>query len=332
MTIDRIPRRGAKMAAIACAVLIATVAGAAAQSYPDRPIRVVVPFAAGGATDIVTRIVTEKAATLLGQQFVIENMAGAGGNLGTNTIARAEPDGYRLLVSASGPLATNKWLVKQLPYDAEKDFEPISLLATLPNVVVVTKSLPVSSLKELVAWVKAKPEGEVPYSSIGIGSSQHLAAVYFEQVTGTKMNHVPYRAAGNMATDLMTGVIPVSFQLVANINGQLKSGDIRALAIAAKTRSAALPETPTTAEAGMPDFVSAAWFAMLAPKATPKAVLDKLNGAIVTALADAGTRSRLIEAGAEPTSSTPAELAALISADIVKWRDIVAKSGLRPAE
>lgn len=318
--------------ASAAAALALSTTTALSQAYPDRPIRVVVPYAAGGASDVVTRIVLEKTGAILGAQFVVENMAGAGGNVGTHSIAKAEPDGYKLLVSASGPLATNKWIVKQLPYDPEKDFAPISLLANLPNIIVVTKNLPVNSVKELVAWVKSKPAGEVTYSSIGIGSSQHLAGVYFEQVIGVKMTHVPYRAAGNMATDLMTGVVPTSFQLLPNIHGQVKSGDIRTIAVAAKTRAAALPDTPTTAEAGMPDFVSAAWFAMLAPKDTPAQIVDKLNKAVVAALADPDTRKRLIEAGAEPASSTPAELQALISSEVVKWRDIVAKAGLKPAE
>jgi tripartite-type tricarboxylate transporter receptor subunit TctC len=321
-----------RSAALGAALVLASAGAALAQNYPDRPVRVTVPYAAGGASDIVTRIVVEKVGATLGQQFVVENQAGAGGNIGTNAIARAEPDGYRLLVSASGPLATNKWIVATLPYDPEKDLEPISLLANLPNIVVVTKGLPPKSLAEVVAWVKSQEAGTVTYSSIGIGSSQHLAGVYFEQVTGTRMKHLPYTAAGPMATDLMTGTVPLSFQLLPNVHGQVKSGDIRPIAVASKVRASALPDVPTTAEAGMPDFVSAAWFAMLAPKGTPAPIIEKLNKAVVAALGDPAIKQKLIEAGAEPASSTPAELRALISGELAKWKTIVEKAGIKPRQ
>jgi tripartite-type tricarboxylate transporter receptor subunit TctC len=314
------------------ALLIATASSALvsaveAQTYPDRPIKVVVPFAAGSASDVVTRLVLEKMSPALGQPFVIENQPGGGGNSGTLSIARSEPDGYKLLMSASGPLAVNKTLTKNLPYDPEKDFEPISLLATLPNVVVVSAKVPIASLQDLIAHAKAKP-GELNYSSVGNGSSQHLAGVLFEQLTGTRMTHVPYRITGQLVTDLITGVVPLSFQNIANVLGQVQSGNLRPLAIAAKNRSATLPDVPTAAEAGLPGYESSAWFALLAPRGTPKPIVEKLNLATVAALQDADLRKRLTDIGAEPVSSSPEDLRAFISAEVVKWRDIITRTGV----
>jgi tripartite-type tricarboxylate transporter receptor subunit TctC len=310
--------------AAASSALVTTVE---AQLYPDRPIKVVVPFAAGSASDVVTRLVLEKMSPALGQPFVIENQPGGGGNSGTLSIARSEPDGYKLLMSASGPLAVNKTLTKNLPYDPEKDFEPISLLATLPNVVVVSAKVPIASLQDLIAHAKARP-GELNYSSVGNGSSQHLAGVLFEQLTGTRMTHVPYRITGQLVTDLITGVVPLSFQNIANVLGQVQSGNLRPLAIAAKSRSATLPDVPTAAEAGLPGYESSAWFALLAPRGTPRPIVEKLNLTTVTALQDVDLRKRLTDIGAEPASSSPEELRAFISTEVVKWRDIITRTGV----
>ena len=312
--------------ALAVAALLSATA-ASAQTYPDRPIRVVVPFSAGSASDVVTRIVLDKMSPALGQQFVIENQPGAGGNIGTAAIARAEPNGYHLLMSASGPLAVNKTLTKSLPYDPEQAFEPITMLATLPNVIVVSKNVPATSLPELVAYVKARPD-ELTYSSVGVGSSQHLAGLLFEQLTGTKMRHLPYRVTGQLITDVMTGVVPMSFQNIPNVLGQVRSGDLKVIAVAGKTRSAALPEVPTTIEAGLPAFESSAWFALLAPRGTPKAIVKKLNETAVAALEDPALRARLIEIGADPAPMSPEELGAFISAEIIKWREVVNRGGV----
>ena len=299
----------------------------AAQTYPDRSIRVVVPFSGGSASDVVARIVLDKMGPALGQQFVIENQPGAGGNIGTAAIARAEPNGYHLVMSTSGPLAVNKTLTKNLPYDPEQAFEPITMLATLPNVVVVSKSLPVATLQEFIAYAKARPD-ELTYSSVGIGSSQHLAGLYFEQLTGTKMRHLPYRVTAQLVTDVMTGIVPVSFQLIPNVLGQVRSGELKALAVSAKTRSLALPEVPSAVEAGLPAFESSGWFALLAPRGTPKAIVDKLNGTAVAALNDPALRARLIEIGADPAPMAPDELRTFISAEIVKWREIITRGGV----
>jgi len=317
-----------RYAGLALAPLLALIAAPAfAQTFPDRPIRVVIPFPAGGAADVLARIVLEKTATTIGQPFIIENQAGAGGNVGTASVARADPDGYRLTISASGPLAVNKTLSKTISYDPEKDLEPITLLARMPNIIVVSNSTPVKSLKELIEYVKARP-GQVNYSSIGNGSSPHIAGAYFEQLTGTKMTHVPYRAAPQLVTDLVTGIIPLSFQLIPNLIGQLQADQIRPLAVTAEKRSPAQPNVPTTVELGLPGFISDAWFAMAAPKGTPRAVVDRLNKHVVDAVNDPATSKRLVDAGIDPATSTPDELRKFISAEVVKWRDVVQKAGI----
>jgi tripartite-type tricarboxylate transporter receptor subunit TctC len=309
----------------AAALLVAT--GASAQTFPDRPIRVVVPFSAGSASDVVTRLVLDKMSPGLGQQFIVENQPGAGGNIGTATVARAEPTGYNLVMSTSGPLAVNKTLTKSLPYDPENAFEPISMLATLPNIVVVNKNLPVGSLQELIAYAKARPD-ELTYSSVGVGSSQHLAGLFFEQLTGTKMRHLPYRVTAQLVTDLITGVVPLAFQNITNVLGQVQSGDLRPLAIASKSRSVTLPDVPTAAEVGLAGYESSAWFALLAPRGTPRPIIDKINLVAVAALNDPDLRKRLIDIGAEPAPMSPEELRAFISAEVVKWRDIINRGGV----
>ena len=312
-------------ALVAAALVFA--ASASAQTYPDRAMRVVVPFSAGSASDVVARLVLDKMSGPLGQQFIVENQPGAGGNIGTATIASAEPNGYHLLMSASGPLAVNKTLTKNLSYDPEQAFEPISMLATLPNMVVVSKNLSVGTLQELIAYAKARP-GELTYSSVGPGSSQHLAGVSFEQLTGTKMRHLPYRVTAQLVTDLITGVVPLAFQNITNVLGQVQSGDLRPLAIASKSRSVTLPDVPTAAEAGLAGYESSAWFALLAPRGTPKPIIEKVNGAAVAALNSADLRKRLIDIGAEPAPMSPEELRAFISAEIVKWREIINRGGV----
>jgi tripartite-type tricarboxylate transporter receptor subunit TctC len=308
------------LAPISAAFVLAVAASA--QTYPDRPIRVIVPFSGGSASDVVTRLVLDKMGPALGQPFVIENQPGAGGNIGTATIARAEPSGYYLVMSTSGPLAVNKTLTKNLPYDPEQAFEPITMLATLPSVVVVGKGLPVGSLQELITYAKARPD-ELTYSSVGIGSAQHLAGVFFEQLTGTKMRHLPYRVTAQLITDVMTGVVPLSFQNIPNVLGQVRSGDLRPLAIASKSRSVTLPDVPTAAEAGLAGFESSAWFALLAPRGTPRPIVEKLNRVAVTALKDADLRQRLIDIGADPAPMSPEDLRAFISAEVVKWREVI---------
>jgi tripartite-type tricarboxylate transporter receptor subunit TctC len=310
---------------VAIASVLAS-AGAVAQDYPTRPVTVIVPFSAGSASDVMTRIVLDRAAASFGQRFVVENRPAAGGNVGTAAVAKAAPDGYMILMSASGPLAANKTLFPNLGYDPEKDFEPISLYASLPNIVVVNTKLPISTLPEFVGYLRKN--APVPYGSVGNGSSQHLAGAYFEQLVGVQMTHVPYRVTAQLQSDLASGQVPVSFQLLPNVIGHIKNGNLRPLAVASTKRLPALPDVPTAAEAGVKGFESAAWFAFLAPRGTPRPVVDRLYREIAAAMADPAVRTRFAELGAEPLATTPEELGRHISVEIVKWREIITKAGI----
>ena len=315
----------------ACLVLCAAaipVDRADAQSWPARPVKVVVPFLAGSATDVTARLLSERLSEYLGVSFVVENKTGAGGNIGADAVAKADPDGYTLAYSASGPLAINKTLFAKLTYDPESDFEPISLVATLTNVLVVNpKTIPVNNVQEFIAHAKARP-GQINYSSIGNGSSQHLAAVQFEQSTGIAMKHVPYRGAPPIVVDLISGDVPVSFQNIPNVMAPIGTGQVKPLAVTTKKRSSVLPDVPTMEQAGLKDFESYAWFGLLAPKGTPAAIVERLNRETVRALNDPGLRKRMIEIGAEPSPTSPAEFKTLISAEVVKWRKVIEAAGV----
>jgi tripartite-type tricarboxylate transporter receptor subunit TctC len=298
-----------------------------AQSYPTHPIQVIVPFAGGSASDVITRVVLERMGDALGRRFIIDNRPGAGGNTGTAAAARAEPDGYTLLMSTSGPLAANKTLYRDLGYAPDKDFAPIGLFAMIPNVIVISAKLPIKSIAEFIAYAKARP-GELRYGSVGIGSSQHLAGVYFEQVTGTQMTHVPYRNIAQYVPDLIAGTVPAGFQFLPNVSGPLASGDARALAVTSAKRMLALPEVPTIVEAGVMGYESSGWLALLAPRGTPASIIEKLNRELAAAVADPTMRARMVELGAEPVASTPEELAKFMAAETTKWHAIIVKAGV----
>jgi tripartite-type tricarboxylate transporter receptor subunit TctC len=300
---------------------------AAAASYPERPIQIYVPFAAGSASDVITRILLNRMATSLGQNFVVENRPGAGGNTGTAAAVHAAPDGYTLVMSTSGPLAANKALFKELGYDPQKDLAPICLFATLPNVVVINSKLPPKTLRELIDYAKAHPK-ELNYGSVGVGSSQHLAGAYFEQLTGTQLVHVPYKNIGSYAPDFISGQVPVGFQLLPNVLGLIQSGNARPLAVAANKRMAALPDVPTAAEAGLPGYESAAWLALLAPANTDKAIVEKLYAAAQEAVNDPKLRAQFAEQGAEPAALGPEELKKFMASEISKWSEVIGKLGI----
>jgi tripartite-type tricarboxylate transporter receptor subunit TctC len=303
------------------------VCGAAfAQDYPARPVTVIVPFSAGSASDVIARVVLERMAPSFGQRLVVDNRPAAGGTVGTAAAARAAPDGYTLVMGALGPLVVNKVLMPDLGYDPEKDFEPISMYASLPNIVVVSAKLPVRSLAEFVDYVRKNPN--VPYGSVGNGSSQHLAGAYFEQLVGAKMTHVPYRVTAQLQSDLASGQVPASFQLLPNVIGHIKSGAVVPLAVASGKRLPALPEVPTAEEAGVKGFESAAWFGFLGPRGTPQGVVARLHREVAAAMADPAVRTRFAEFGAEPFATTPGEFARLISSDLAKWRGIIARGGI----
>jgi len=314
---------------VAMTVVAVGTARAQVKDYPTRPIQVIVPFAGGSASDVVTRIMLQEMSKSLGQNFVVDNRPGAGGNTGTAAATRAAPDGYTLLMSTSGPLAANKTLFKALGYDPEKDLAPISLFAILPNVIVINSKLPPKTLKEFITYAKAHPK-ELNYGSVGVGSSQHLAAAYFEQITGVQLTHVPYRNIAQYTPDFLSGQVPLGFQLLPNVLGMLKSGDARALAVTSDKRMTALPDVPTAAEAGVKNYETSAWLALLAPAGTPKPNVDRIYKALAEAVKDPTVKARLTEQGAEPVSPGPEELEKFMASETVKWRDIINKAGIPP--
>ena len=300
--------------------------GIKAQEFPAKPITAIIPFSSGSASDVIARLVLNRMEGPLGQRFIVTNIPAAGGVAGTLTASKAAPDGYTIVMGAAGPTVVNKILNPKLGYDPEKDFDAISLYASLPNVAVVSTTLPIKTLMELADYARKNPK--VPYGSVGNGSSQHLAGALFEQLTGAQMQHVPYRITSQMQTDMMSGTMPVSFQLLPNVLGNIKSGHLRALAVASTRRLAAIPDVPTSAEAGLKGFESAARFGFLAPRGSPKAAIDRLNKEIVAAVADPAVRGRVTEFGAEPTASTPEEFGRYISSEVGKWREIITKGGI----
>jgi tripartite-type tricarboxylate transporter receptor subunit TctC len=311
---------------LACLMLLAAAA-ASAQDYPSRPVTVIVPFSTGSASDVIARIVLERMSANVGQRFVVDNRPAAGGAVGTAAGAKAAPDGYTLLMGASGPLIVAKVLQPGLAYEAERDFQPISMYGRLPNVIVVSVKLPIKSLSELVDHLKRNPG--VAYGSVGNGSSQHLAGAFFEQLAGVKMTHVPYRVTSQLQSDLIAGEVPVSFQLLPNVISALKAGQVRALAVANASRLPALPDVPTAAELGVKGYESSAWFGFVAPRGTPRPIVDKLNGEIVAAMSDPTVRTRFAEFGAEPVTNSPDELGRYIASEVTKWREIIAKAGIK---
>jgi tripartite-type tricarboxylate transporter receptor subunit TctC len=317
-------------AAVALAA-IAVTGEARAEDYPARPITAIIPFAGGSASDVVSRIMFERMSRSMGQPIVVENRPGAGGNNGTADAAKATPDGYTILGSGSGPVAANVTLYKHLDYDPEKDFETISPFAAFTIVVVASNTLPINSLQDLIAYAKAHP-GELNYGSVGIGSSQHLAGEYFSQLTGTKLTHVPYKNIGQYVPDLMSGAVPLGFQWYPNVSAALAAKGAKALAVAGANRLDALPDTPTTKEAGLPDYVVSGWFALLVPKGTPAPIVARLNSEVKAALADPEVRARFQQQGAETGYLPPDQSQKFIANEIVKYRDIITKAGIPQIE
>ena len=300
---------------------------ARAQDYPTRPITAIVPFAGGSASDVVSRILFDHMSKSLGQPIIVENRPGAGGNNGTADAAKAAPDGYTIVGGGSGPVAANVTLYKQLDYDPQKDLVTISPFASFTIVVVASNKLPVNNLQELIAYAKAHP-GELNYGSVGIGSSQHLAGEFFAQLTGVKITHVPYRNIGQYMTDLMSGQVPLGFQWYPNISAALAAKGAKALAVAGANRLEALPDVPTSKEAGLPQYAVSGWFALLAPHGTPPAIVAKLNSALKTAVEDPAVRARFAQQGAEAIYMTLDQSKKFMADEIVKYHDIITKAGI----
>jgi tripartite-type tricarboxylate transporter receptor subunit TctC len=302
--------------------------GAAAQSYPTKPIRLVVPFPPGSTTDLVGRILAHRLTEAVGQQVIVDNRAGAGGVVGTEAVARALPDGYTLLMGTIGTHAINASLYKQLPYDPVADFAPVAQFGTAPNVLVVHPALPVQTLAELVEHAKRRP-GQLNYASSGSGTSNHLSGALFGARAGVEVVHVPYRGGAEAIRDLIRGEVAFMFYHYLPLLPHIREGTMRPLAVTAAERIQALPAVPTMGEAGMADFVVSAWFGVYAPARSSAAIVEKLNGAIASILRDEAVRESLIAQGIDPVTGSPAELAALMKDEISRWARVVEVSGAR---
>jgi tripartite-type tricarboxylate transporter receptor subunit TctC len=297
-----------------------------AQTWPNRPIRMVVPFPAAGTTDIVARAVAAEIGKSLGQQVIVDNRPGAGGNIGSDLVAKAAPDGYTIVMGTVGTHAINVTLYSKLPYDAVKDFAPVTLVASVPNVLEVNPSLPVNTVGELIAYAKANP-GKLNFASSGNGTSIHLSGELFKSMTGIQMLHIPYKGSAPAITDLIAGQANLMFDNLPSSIGHIKGGQLRAIAVTTLTRSPALPDVPTINESGVPGYEASSWFGVLAPAGTPKEIVGRLHDEIVKALKTPALRKNLQNQGAEPVGDTPEEFAAHIQSEIAKWAKVVKQSG-----
>ncbi|MEO7727894.1 MAG: tripartite tricarboxylate transporter substrate binding protein [Burkholderiales bacterium] len=299
-----------------------------AADYPNHPIRLVVPFPPGGGTDIVARAISGKLTEAWGQQIIIDNRGGAGGVIGADTVAKSTPDGYTLLLGTPGALVINPLLNSKLPYNAARDFAPVSLLALNPQLLAVHHTLPVNSVKELIAFAKAQP-GKLNYASVGEGTPNHLAMELFKSMTGTEMAHVPYKGAAPAITDLVGGHVQLMFNPMPPLLPHVRSGRLRALAVGGLQRSSALPDIPTVAEAGVPGYEYVTWYSIVAPAKTTRAIINKINARLAAVLAMPDVAQRLSSQGAEPHSSTPEELTAFMLKDTQRLGGIIRFAGIK---
>ncbi len=300
---------------------------ASAQGYPNKPVRLIVPFAPGGFTDVVARILGQKLSMAMGQQFVIENKAGAGSTIGTDFVAKAAPDGYTL-VMISTTHVISPWIYKAMPYDPIKSFTVVSKLVDSPYVLLVNPKVQANNVKELVALAKAAPE-TIHYASSGNGSSQHLMGGLFVSMTGAPLKHVPYRGSSGAATDLVAGVVETSFAGVPNALSQVPQGRLKAFAVTTAKRIPQLPDVPTMQEAGVPGYEASVWLALLAPAGTPKDIVNKLNSEIAKLMATPDTKKALYDAGVEPTPSSPEAMADYMVKEMDRWGKVVKDIGIK---
>ena len=318
------------LASAAIAATLGIAASATAQVYPSRPITIIVPFAAGGPGDTLTRILAERMRVSLGQPVIVDNAGGGAGRIGTGRVARAVPDGYTLGQGSAGTHMADG-AVYSLNYDVLNDFEPVSLIASTPQLIVARKTMPANDLKELIAWLKAHPD-RASQATSGLGGYSHLAGLFFQKQTGTRFQFVFYRGGAQSTQDLVAGQIDLMIDQASNALPQVRSGNIKAYAVASKTRLAEAPDIPTVDEAGVPGFHFSHWYAFFVPKGTPKPIVGWLNAATVEALDDPAVRRRLTDLGLEifpREQQTPEALAAYHKADIEKWWPIVKAAGIR---
>jgi tripartite-type tricarboxylate transporter receptor subunit TctC len=307
---------------MASAILLMAVLPAQAQNYPSKPIRIIVAYTPAGTTDILARAIGQKMSESWSQPVIVENRPGAAGNIGTELAAKATPDGYTLIMGTAGTHGINVSLYRKLNWHSLRDFAPVSLAAMVPNIMVVNNSLPIKSVKELIAYAKANP-GKLSYGSPGNGSTAHLSMELFKSMTGTNLVHIPYKGSAGVLADVMGGQIAVTIDNMPVYLPQVKAGKIRALAVSPAKRSTAAPDIPTIAEAGVPGYDSGAWFGLLAPAGTPRAIVEKLSVETARILKLPDVSKRISELGAEPVGSTPAQFTALIKDEIAKWAKVI---------
>jgi tripartite-type tricarboxylate transporter receptor subunit TctC len=321
MSLSAITRRASL--ALGLSLLAATALGSAAQAqtFPERPVTLVIPFAAGGSTDVVGRVIANKMSDILGQQIVVQNVGGAGGSLGAGNVVRADPDGYTILMGTVATHALNPLILKSKPYDAEKDFTPISLLVLVPNVLAVNPELPVKNVKELIDLLKANPD-KYSYASSGNGTPLHLSGELFKTMAGVSLQHIPYKGSGPALNDVIGNQVPIIFDNLPSSSSHMKGGTLRALGVTTKERAASFPDVPTIAET-IPGYETYSWNALFAPAGTPPEVVATLNKAAVEAMKDPVVVGKMKEFSADIVGSTPEELATHVKAEIAKWTPVV---------
>jgi tripartite-type tricarboxylate transporter receptor subunit TctC len=303
-------------------LLAALWLGSATAQYPNKPLRLIVPFAPGGSTDIFARLIAERAQTPLGQPVVVDNRAGAAGNIGAEAVVRSAPDGYTLLMATTGVMAINNALYKNMTYDAAKDLEPVVYVASITNVLIVPPDLPAKNVAELIAMAKKEP-GKLTFASSGAGASTHMSAELFKSMTGTDILHVPYKGSGPALPDLMSGRVSMMFENAPGAVPHIKAGKVRALAQTGLKRSSAMPDVPTLAESGVPGYESLSWSGIAVPAGTPRAVIERLNKDLNAVLATPEMRQKLGEQGAQSTGGPPEAFAAHIRAEREKWSRLI---------
>ena len=317
-----------RLRSIMIAVCVGAAAPAAAQTYPAKSVRMVIPFPPGGTTDILARLAAQKLTEALGQQVVPDNRSGASGNIGTEQVAKSPPDGYTLVTAPGSTLTIHPSLYAKLGFDPLRDFAPVTILAAVPNLLVVHPSLPVRSVKELIALAKSRPD-QLNYASTGAGQSTHLSMELFKTMAGVKITHVPYKGSAPAVTDLIGGHVSLMFDNMPSALPHAKAGKLRGIAVSTLKRSPVAPEIPTVAETGLPGFEVSVWFAVLAPAGTPREIVDRLNGILVKALRAPDVRERLASQGAEPIANTPEQFTAQMKTDLVKWAKVVKDANIK---
>ena len=316
------------LAASAAGLTFVADLGPARAEYPERVVKIIVPFPAGGTTDILARLMADRLDRRLGQRFVVENRGGASGSIGTQAVATADPDGYTLVMATINTHGINSAVFRSLPYDPVRDFAPITIVASTPNVLMVNPALGVTDVAGLLRLAKAKP-GTIDFGSTSLGGSPHMSGELLKTLAGVDLNHVPYRGGGPMLNDLIAGHIKVGFDNLPSAIGHVRGGSVKALAVTTAERFPSLPDVPTIAESGVPGYEVSAWFGLLAPAKTPRAVVDRLQAEIAAILAEPDMRAKLLELGGVPGGMSPDAFGEIVRREVAKWPDVVARTGVK---